>query len=146
GPKTASDLLKQFETLDGVLQAAKKGKIPGKKGETLQAHEKDARLSADLATLRDELPLECRPEDFEYRFEVSPACADFLRRMDFGSLLSRWAAQAQGGSKTQAPDVGEPPQQASRRSDATTVTAAPGSPEFRTVATERDFQNLLQNL
>src|SRR5690606_1617386 len=53
GPKGAVDLLKEFGTLEGVLAAAKAGKIKGKKGETIAANEEDALLSQKLASLID---------------------------------------------------------------------------------------------
>jgi len=53
GPKGAVDLLKEFGTLEGVIAAAKAGKIKGKKCETIAANEADAFLSQKLATLID---------------------------------------------------------------------------------------------
>jgi DNA polymerase-1 len=51
GPKTASDLLNQFGTLDGIY--AHLGDITKKKlRESLTEHEKDARVSQELVTLK----------------------------------------------------------------------------------------------
>src|SRR6185437_12833712 len=90
GPKTASDLLKQFDTLEGVLKAAKAEKIAGKKGETLREHEKDAILSQKLATVHDKLEVEPEIEKVKYRFHVNADCAELLKFLDFHSLLTRW--------------------------------------------------------
>ena len=90
GPKSASDLLKQYGDVEAILKAAEKGEIIGKKGETLKANAADARLSVDLATLRCELPVEVDREKMAYHFHVNAACADFFREMDFHKLVEKW--------------------------------------------------------
>jgi DNA polymerase-1 len=60
GMKTAATLLEEWGSLDGVLAAAKSGKIKGKRGEMLVQHEADARLSKTLATIALDVPV---PED-----------------------------------------------------------------------------------
>ncbi len=57
GPKTAAELLKEHGDLDSVLKAAMEGKISGKKGETLKTHAKDAKMSAILATVKEDVEL-----------------------------------------------------------------------------------------
>jgi DNA polymerase-1 len=93
GPKSAVDLLKAHQTLDAVLKAAAEGKISGKKGEVLVKHEEDARLSAELATVHEELTIEVVPEKMKYRFHITQACAKLLAELDFHTLLNRWTAE-----------------------------------------------------
>src|SRR6185437_7946880 len=142
GPKTAVDLLKEFETLEGVLEAAKKKKISGKKCEVIATHEKDALLSQELATVKDSLKVEIALTDVKYRFHVNPECADFLRELDFHSLLARWEvwvgrAQASKGAES---------------TPAASVPATPKSPDgpspdmFRLVNSEKAFQSVLEGL
>jgi DNA polymerase I len=57
GPKTASDLLLQFGSIDGIyahLSEIKRAKLK----EALEKHEADARISRDLVTLRGDLEVE----------------------------------------------------------------------------------------
>ncbi|MCM2277547.1 MAG: DNA polymerase I [Oligoflexia bacterium] len=97
GPKTAAELLKEYGDLDRILAAAAVGKIKGKRGETLAASEKVARLSAELATVRSDLDVQLRRDELVYRFHVNEKCRDFLLSMDFNSLVARWAKDAQEG-------------------------------------------------
>src|SRR6185295_18809165 len=90
GPKTASELLKAHGSLLGILEAAQAGQIAGKKGEVLKTHKDDAILSAKLATVHEELDVKVNLADFKYHFHVTPECVDFLKKMDFHSLVARW--------------------------------------------------------
>ncbi len=66
GPKTAVKLLKEHGSLDGVLEAAKEGRIKGKICEKIAAAVDDAHLSKRLVTLRDDVPIELSVEDLRY--------------------------------------------------------------------------------
>ncbi len=90
GPKGAQELLKSYETLDGVLDAAASGKISGKKGQIIHEQREVARLSAGLATVHTELDLSLDPAFVKYQFEVTPELSEFLKLMDFHALLERW--------------------------------------------------------
>ncbi len=126
GPKTAADLLKEYRTLDEILDAAKKGKIAGKKGETLRQNEKNARLSAELATVKKDLKVKLDPEFVKYHFHLTDSCKDFFKELDFHTLLARWA-----------PEVGS----ASR-----ITSEAQKSDQFRTLNTEKELIRLLEHL
>jgi DNA polymerase-1 len=57
GPKTATDLLQKFETLENLIERA--SEVPGaKKQQSLRDHADRARLGQKLITLRDDVPLE----------------------------------------------------------------------------------------
>jgi DNA polymerase-1 len=110
GPKTASELLLAHGSLGAVLQAAKDQKIPGKKGENLLAHEGDAILSADLATVKRDVPLEAAKvaltggvPTFDYRFQYTSELETFLKRMEFNALIKQWSTKALGAQR--APGV-----------------------------------------
>jgi len=66
GIKTGAKLLTEHETLDGVLDAAERGDIAGKVGESLVRDQALARLSAQLAALRTELSLGWNLRSFRY--------------------------------------------------------------------------------
>lgn len=107
GPKTASELLLTHGSLGAVLQAARDQQIPGKKGENLRAHEGDAVLSADLATVKRDVPLEDAKVSltrgvptFDYRFQYTPELEAFLKRMEFSALIKQWSTKALGAQRT----------------------------------------------
>jgi len=58
GIKTAAKLLVEFDTLAGVLEAAKVGQIKGKRRENILAAEGSLPLSKELVTLRHDVPIE----------------------------------------------------------------------------------------
>ena len=58
GIKTAAKLLIEFETLDGVIEAAKAGTIKGKRRENILASVDSLPLSKQLVTLRHDVPIE----------------------------------------------------------------------------------------
>ena len=63
GPKTATDLLQKFGTLDGVYENIQSPEIRETLRKKLLAGEESARLSYDLATIRCEAPIAFQPED-----------------------------------------------------------------------------------
>jgi DNA polymerase-1 len=70
GIKTAAKLLIEFDTLEGVFEAAKQGTIKGKRQENILASETSLPLSKELVTLRHDVPIEldlskCRSDDLD---------------------------------------------------------------------------------
>jgi DNA polymerase-1 len=157
GPKTAADLLKQYGSMEGVLKAAAKGEIAGKKGETIKASADIARLSAELATLHDDLKVKIDREDFEYRFQLTEECVALLKELDFHSLAAKWAAYApEAKGATSLDDRASATAAAAEQEDRERDTA-PVAPRlevkdkdlaktFRTINTEKDFQKLLEGM
>ncbi|MGK5087539.1 DNA polymerase I [Bdellovibrionota bacterium FG-2] len=128
GPKGACELLNQYGGLEPVLAAAEQGLIAGKKGETLRTHVKEARLSLELATLHEDLPIDAADtERLGFQFRLTPELREFLHKMELGSLLKRWDGQA-------AP-VGPVAPKMELASDT-----------FRTINTEAAFADVLRNL
>jgi DNA polymerase-1 len=126
GPKTAIGLLQDHGTLDGVIAAAVEGKISGKKGQLIVEYQKDARLSAELATLKTDLPLALNEDELRYTFHITDACAQFLEDLDFHSLVTKWAAFREGGAGASSGTV-ETPATATKSS----TTGSPVCPSFR---------------
>jgi DNA polymerase-1 len=58
GPKTAVDLVREYGSLEAVLDAARQGKIKGKRGESIKDEAEAAIKSRDLATIRTDAPVE----------------------------------------------------------------------------------------
>lgn len=92
GEKTAGKLLSAYTTLKGVLEHA--GEISGKAGKILQEHKKQALLSRELISLKEDVELPQRLEDCipqEVRTEEMTA---LLKRLEFGSLIPEFLAQS----------------------------------------------------
>ncbi len=88
GPKTATKLITEFGTLDGVLAAAPDMK-PSKMRDNLIEHEDKARLSRVLVTLKEDCPLPIALADMELGRIPEPPLAAFLEHHGFNSLLKR---------------------------------------------------------
>ncbi len=91
GSKGAAELLKQYGDLNQILLAAQEGKISGKKGEILRQEEKNARLSALLATLKHDLEVEVPVSSLRYQFRVNAAGMRILQELEFHSLVKKWS-------------------------------------------------------
>lgn len=88
GPKTASKLINEYGTLDGVFAAVADMK-PSKMRENLIEHEDMARLSRQLVELHSEVPLPDPLDDLKLG-EIPPdPLRAFLEDQGFNSLLAR---------------------------------------------------------
>jgi DNA polymerase-1 len=86
GPKTAKKLLEKYGDLEGVLAHA--DELKGKQKERLTEHADDARMSQELATIDQHVPLDIGLEDIRSQ-PVDVARVDALyRELEFFSLLS----------------------------------------------------------
>ena len=131
GPKGASQLLNEYGTLEEVIRAAKAGLIKGKKGEMIAEGESQALLSQDLATLKQDIPLEISPESARFEFRIRPGLLDLCKRLNFKSLHSKYSSI---GAGQDAPAIDEAP--VSGRRDL----------EFRSVTTEAELDALIAEI
>jgi len=92
GVKTAALLINEYGDLDGVLANADKIKQP-KRRERLLAQADNARLSKQLVTLRQDVPLEVPLEDFDVARPDVNALLDFLRAQSFKTLAAKVATR-----------------------------------------------------
>ena len=90
GPKTATDLLLKFGSLDGVYGNIEDASIKAGVRNKLKAGEESARLSYELATIRCEAPIEFRPEDALRRPANKPVLRELFLRLEFVRLLDRY--------------------------------------------------------
>ncbi len=100
GPKSAVDLLQKYQGLESVLKAAIAGEIPGKKGEVLRDLQKDARLSYELVTLKEDLSLDWEEKDLLYHFAMNAELSEWMFELGFKTLVDRW-----GGAPAKAPQA-----------------------------------------
>lgn len=158
GPKGAVDLLKEFETLEGVIAAAKAGKIKGKKGETIAANEKDAKLSQELASLVDVAEMKVDLHAMRAPFkdghvQVGPECLALLESLDLRSLRDKWSGGAApmpslvAATNSAAPSVESMNMDAATPPVMTGVSALKATDDtFASVLTKADLDKLLSEL
>ena len=88
GIKTAAELINKYKNLDTLLK--KVDEIPqNKRRETLQQNKDKAILSRQLVTLKDDVPVEEKPESFLMKDVERDKLYEFLREMEFNRLLSQ---------------------------------------------------------
>jgi len=88
GVKTAAELINKYKTLDILLKNI--NEIPqNKRRETLLTNKDKAILSKKLVTLKDDVPVKERPEDFIMKNVDREKLFEFLREMEFNRLLSQ---------------------------------------------------------
>ncbi|MCL6755767.1 MAG: DNA polymerase I [Candidatus Rhabdochlamydia oedothoracis] len=85
GPKTASLLLNQYGSLEGIL--ANVSKIKGKKGEILLKQEEIALMSKQLARIDIHIETPTQPSFFQLKNPDTAKIKQFFQEMDFLSLL-----------------------------------------------------------
>lgn len=121
GPKGAEALLKEFGNLEAILDAAKKGKIKGKKCEVIAESEKEAKLSQKLATLHDDIELDFSEEKLAFELKVKPELLKFFEKYSLKNLYTKYAGKA--AQETLVATVAE----------VVTTSAAAVKPEFKTI-------------
>jgi DNA polymerase I len=93
GEKTAVSLVREFGSIDSLKESLGQVKKPKLK-ERLKEHMEQAFLSRQLATLRDDLPLEIQIEDLELKGPDLAELCDLFRHLEFYNLLRDLAPPA----------------------------------------------------
>ncbi len=153
GPKGAEQLLKEFHDLDGVIAAAKAGKVKGKKSEMIIESEKAARLSRTLATLKEDLELKLSFEDARFDFKVGSPLLNFCQKYNLRSLHTKYAkiAASEGDPGPLAPSeneihVGAPDEKRALAAQATPeeTNFKKLTPTFKTISTHEALDSLIE--
>ncbi len=87
GVKTAAELINQYGNLENLLKNASKIK-QNKRRETLINNKEDAIVSKKLVTLKKDVPVKNRIEEFILKNVNKDKLYSFLREMEFNRLLS----------------------------------------------------------
>ncbi len=87
GIKTAAELINQYGTLENLLKNASKIK-QNKRRETLIDNKDDAIISKKLVTLKKDVPVKNKIEEFILKSIDKDKLYSFLREMEFNRLLS----------------------------------------------------------
>ncbi len=97
GPKTATQILHQFGTLDDALARTREMKDTLRN--KLEEHREDALLSRDLVVLNRKVPVPLEPSECLRKTPDRPALTALLRRFEFNSFLDEVAAQEPAARK-----------------------------------------------
>ncbi len=100
GPKTATELLLRFGSLDGVYANLEDPSIRPKLREKLEAGRESAYLSYDLATIRPEAPIDFEPRDAIIQPYNRPELFALFQKLEFVRLIDRYGLQ---GAEAEAP-------------------------------------------
>ncbi|WP_127556960.1 DNA polymerase I [Nioella ostreopsis] len=103
GIKTAALLINEYGDLETLLERAEEIKQP-KRRQTLIDFADQIRLSKQLVTLDDQVPMEVTLDDLELRDPEPEVLLEFLAQMEFRTLTKRIATQL----GMDAPDIPEP--------------------------------------
>ncbi len=90
GPKTATDLLKKYGTLDGVYENLSPQNMKGKLFEKLEKGREMAYLSYDLATIRRNAPIEFIPGNNLIQPPKRKELYELFTRLEFQKLIDRY--------------------------------------------------------
>ncbi|MBO5130072.1 MAG: DNA polymerase I [Oscillospiraceae bacterium] len=102
GPKTATDLLTKFGTLDGVYENLEDKSIRPKLREKLEAGKENAYLSYELATIVPEAPIDFEPRDAIVMPYNRPALYDLFQKLEFVRLIDKYGLRGAEMEKPKA--------------------------------------------
>jgi DNA polymerase-1 len=103
GEKGAARLISEWGDLETLLESAEQVKAK-KAREALLSQAEEARLSKRLATLREDVPLECRLESLSPRRQDDEALRALYRRLGFTQLLESLGPE-EGGTDEPAAEI-----------------------------------------
>ena len=96
GPKTATELLLKFGTMEGIYANLQDSSIRPKLREKLEAGRDSAMLSYDLATIRCNAPIDFAPEDCLRKEPDNKALYDLFTRLEFVKLIDKYGLRSAG--------------------------------------------------
>jgi len=108
GPKTATDLLVKFGTLDGVYANLEDKSIRPKLREKLEAGRDNAYLSYELATIRPEAPIAFAPRDAIVQTPNKQELYNLFVRLEFVKLIDRYHLRGAELETAVPQNTGEP--------------------------------------
>ena len=104
GEKTALKLLKQFQTVDNVLNSI--DEVSGKKlKERLMDHRDDALMSKELATIKRDVPINLSLEQLKREDYQKEDVIQLFKDLEFNSLLERFDVGDQENSESPLADI-----------------------------------------
>lgn len=127
GPKTAAELVNTYGSLEGVLQNIDNIKQE-KRRELLRTHQNDARISLQLVTLNNAVPVEHTLDEFKCRAPQVNEVLAFADRLGFKSIrpkLEAWAVERAANCDTAPCESDKPiPPQPTAKNNITVTSPA----------------------
>ena len=90
GPKTASELLKKFGSLDGIYENLNDPSIRPKLREKLEVNKDSAYMSYDLATIRKNAPIDFAPMDAVIQPPNRTKLYELFVKLEFIRLIDKY--------------------------------------------------------
>ena len=90
GPKTATELLLKFGSLDGVYENLQDPSIRPKLREKLESNKDNAYLSYDLATIRTNAPIDFEPKDAIVQPYNRTELYQLFQKLEFVKLIDKY--------------------------------------------------------
>ena len=104
GEKTAIKLLKEYGTLENLLQSI--DKVSGKKlQEKLAEFKEQAVMSKELATITREAPVEVSLNELEYEGSEKDKVMKIFKELGFNSLLDKLGGDVEAGNTVELEDI-----------------------------------------
>ena len=135
GPKTAAQLLQEFDTVEGIIANA--ASIKGKNRERIEQYAEQALLSKYLATIHVDLPIEFDERALQLDPIDSEALSEIFRELEFRSL----ARQILGEEAEASPASPLQPGQQGNLFDAPTPVAKSEAPPVPHAIADRHIGN-----
>ncbi|MDC9725399.1 MAG: DNA polymerase I [Gammaproteobacteria bacterium] len=135
GPKTATKLLQQYDSLEGVIANA--GDVKGKMGEKLRDAAADLPLSYQLATIKLDVALDDTPTSLQLKPQDNIALLDLFRHLEFKT----WTKELVQAGDTASNDI-----QSQAEQTTFTPPVAPTEQHYETILTEERLQHWLTEL
>jgi len=136
GEKTAAKLLKEYDTLEGVLENAEN--IKGSIGEKVRAGKEDAIMSKQLATIITNVPVEFHEENFKLGEWNKEALQEVFNELEFRTLAKRLFGDGATSIEThQAKDLfGNPIASATASKNTSSTPSSKAAPSLFDSATD----------
>jgi len=101
GEKTASRLLKEYETLDAVIAAAQDGKIAGRAGASLVENEQAAYSSRIVATIARDVPIDLDLKSVDFGMWDAQKVTDAFLKLRMRSPLTKLLSYGHGDESSE---------------------------------------------
>ena len=134
GPKTATKLLQQYDSLEGVIAHA--DEVKGKMGEKLRDAAADLPLSYELATIKLDVELNDTPTSLQLKPQDNIALLDLFRNLEFKTWTKELAKADNNSDVSAATSVTTVPAEF-------TPPAPPEKQDYETILTEERLQHWL---
>jgi len=105
GPKTAAQLLQEFDTVEGII--ANVASIKGKNRERIEQYAEQALLSKHLATIHVDLPIEFDERALQLDPIDSEALSEIFRELEFRSLARQILGEEAEAATASPPQPGQ---------------------------------------